>query len=660
MSSLSEDLKEFVPGLELIDLTHDNDSGDAIGEMEEVPVIIIDGVQAAADDVPTRYFQLEKVRTFAGAVLNVGDCAELADGHFLEVKRILDSYNAGLEVQLQGELYRRASDMNYMLLRRCNEVCRISRADEDDRAGLAGSNKSFSYPLSAVVALRRLIKTNQVWPACAPRSLWTDLPYLDTEDLKVRGPLVCRWEYVEIFDDHTKKNPSGAVLRRLHNSEASPGHGTAAAQLRKLWRGKLVSRISGNATEAGFKAKARSKRDGKLDVHIDLTLDEDEEPEEVTEVTVTEHYTRVNVNGRITKRTRPDSSITESYKRRVSSNKRRPAPPAQTNETSDNFTFTFGDLCAGAGGATCGAVQAGLKPSFALDLDPSACATYKWNNPNVAVEQRDITDFAAGRSAKWYHFVDVLHISFPCQPWSRAHTCQGKDDAKREALIWSVQAILQKYRPRIITLEEVDGLTEPRNIDVFRSLIHEFTQASYSVNWRTRLNCKDYGNAAERQRLFIIASGPGEPLPSFPKPTHGPGLKAFTSVRDALARSPNVIDLDMEAVIQRHHRPYDSGQPLKYTITTSTGIWDQHPDGKRGFSLQECALLQDFPTRYRFFGGRTSIRRQIGNAVPSCVAAAVFGEVVKTLTEHDARAAEEKTEPEVIDLESELEAMVID
>ncbi len=48
-----------------------------------------------------------------------------------------------------------------------------------------------------------------------------------------------------------------------------------------------------------------------------------------------------------------------------------------------------------------------------------------------------------------------------------------------------------------------------------------------------------------------------------------------------------------------------------------------HPTQDRMISLREAARLQSFPDRYRFFGSKSSIYKQIGNAVPPLLARAV-------------------------------------
>ncbi|MGA0201315.1 MAG: DNA cytosine methyltransferase [Prochlorotrichaceae cyanobacterium] len=60
----------------------------------------------------------------------------------------------------------------------------------------------------------------------------------------------------------------------------------------------------------------------------------------------------------------------------------------------------------------------------------------------------------------------------------------------------------------------------------------------------------------------------------------------------------------------------------KVAPTLTTGCTDvtrgrfAHPRDDRAITLREAALLQTFPSYYKFIGNRTAIATQLGNAVP--------------------------------------------
>lgn len=133
---------------------------------------------------------------------------------------------------------------------------------------------------------------------------------------------------------------------------------------------------------------------------------------------------------------------------------------------------------------------------------------------------------------------------------------------------------------------------------------------------------------------------PGQPLPNFAKPTHGkePGLLPFTTVNEVLAQVPADIKPHMaETVIRREGyemmMPSNGDRPLRGAITCNGGAKNLHPSGERSFNLQELSQLQGFPPDHGFVGSKTSILRQIGNAVPAGPASPYFKNIKNTVDE---------------------------
>ncbi|KAF9891351.1 hypothetical protein FE257_004206 [Aspergillus nanangensis] len=303
------------------------------------------------------------------------------------------------------------------------------------------------------------------------------------------------------------------------------------------------------------------------------------------------------------------------------------------NELKKLRQYTFGDAFCGAGGVSCGARTAGLHNQWAVDSSRHALATYRLNFQDTICEEGDIFHFLTND----YRFlkVDVTHGSPPCQTFSPAKTIETIRDDDNSACIFSCSNLIKSARPRVHTMEETSGLFD-RHRDTFYRVIQDFLELGYSVRWSV-INCMDYGVPQCRRRLIIIASGPGERLPKFPRPSHGfqPSLAPYTTINRMISNIPlGTPDHDVAAALSRevHHAPYDGNQQAR-TITTGGGDNNYHPSGLRGFTNREFACLQTFPLTFRF--GPREVRKQIGNAVPPVLAEALYREIVQSLQTTD-------------------------
>ncbi|KAK3708012.1 hypothetical protein LTR37_011705 [Vermiconidia calcicola] len=602
-----EEENDNVPNFAFEDLTEDDgdDGNEWLRELSQNEAREFQLRHTRSATAPPADTRAKSVTTPLDAVITVDVSVELIDGDFLYVKSIKRKADG---TYLKGILLRRNCKNKDLLPKKYNELCAILKtyADAEDPAI---DECLVTRPLDDVLTVRKIVFTNEPFPALSFRDASRDggkERYASWNEVQDTAILVCRWKHTEFCEGN--KVVSQTIMQ-LNEKECTTG--ISAGVLRKLWRG-------------------------------------DEEPSddddtEMLETTVVQKYRHVGRLGIYEKRT--DSVTTESIKFR-------PAKDRTTvNKKSELAHFTYGDVCTGAGGTARGADQAGLPLSFFLDSWSDACKTQKQNWRGVPVLHMDIYEFLTEFPDHAYLRVDVLHISFPCQPHSSAHTKDGKNDDANIAAGYSAIPILRKCKPRVVTLEQTSGIMTHNGGWHFRALVHQLTAVGYSV--RTKIvNCADYGNVQARKRLFIIASCPGETLPPFPKPTHGTGrgMKPLVTIRDIRNKLRNFeIEPHMRSSIPRDGKAYNDRGPLKQCITTSGGESNLHPKGKRTFNLQELACLAGFPPTHRFFGSEGSIKRQIGNAVPACVAKAIFEQIIKTMRQTDKEIAAWK--PECIELD---------
>ncbi len=167
--------------------------------------------------------------------------------------------------------------------------------------------------------------------------------------------------------------------------------------------------------------------------------------------------------------------------------------------------YTFGESFCGAGGTSRGAILAGLRVQWGFDFNLAACQSYALNFHGATVYSLSTDQFIRMLDPHDSLQVDVMHISPPCGYFSRAHTTPGKDDEANQAALLATGQLLDKAKPRVVTFEEVDGLTDNKHSDFFTALIRMFTTRDFSIRWKV-YNLASFGLSQERKRLLMIAS----------------------------------------------------------------------------------------------------------------------------------------------------------
>lgn len=309
-------------------------------------------------------------------------------------------------------------------------------------------------------------------------------------------------------------------------------------------------------------------------------------------------------------------------------------------EREQGQRYTVFDSFSGAGGVSRGAQMAGFKIQYAVDKANDVWDTYTTNFRRTKLYRMPLHEFIS--TARNTHIrVDVLHLSPPCQFFSPAHTREGAHDDENIFALFGGNQIIDKVRPRIITVEQTFGITHDKHLQYFRALIGDFTQFGYSVRWKIVRLCT-WGAAQDRKRLVIIAAAPGESLPTFPEATHSMtlhgdgGLKPLNTIRraiDDIRPGDDLHELD-DARRNGPRGPSYDPERLAGTITTG-GSELYYPDGTRDFTLREYASLQGFPKTHRFKGTKTSIKKQIGNAFPPNTVQVLYQHIEKWLLRED-------------------------
>ena len=323
------------------------------------------------------------------------------------------------------------------------------------------------------------------------------------------------------------------------------------------------------------------------------------------------------------------------------------------------------DCFSGAGGATRGFLNVGIRVVKGVDNDPGCRETYERNNSPAKFVCADIFDLSADDVVSGLKLRPSDHLLLagcaPCQPFSCLRKKRGA--SKGKSLLMQFARLVTEIRPEFVFVENVPGLQHVSGNSAFARFVIRLERLGYFYDHAV-INAMSYGVPQSRKRLILVASQ-SAPI-SLPEPTHGPERRhqPFVTVRATIADYPALAAGDTSEVVANHaamslsplnlkrigHTPKDGGDrrswPKRLWLnchrpkhTGHTDVygrmwWDRpapaltcrcvslsngrygHPTQDRALSLREAAALQTFPDDFTFFGSTPQSAHQIGNAVP--------------------------------------------
>lgn len=100
---------------------------------------------------------------------------------------------------------------------------------------------------------------------------------------------------------------------------------------------------------------------------------------------------------------------------------------------------------------------------------------------------------------------DYLHASPPCVSFSNQGKRLGASDEKNGSILWdALFKMIESTSPKFITIENVKGMLNKKNIDFYYEVVYKLIKLGYTVD-KVLLNSKDFGIPQNRERLFICA-----------------------------------------------------------------------------------------------------------------------------------------------------------
>ncbi len=339
-----------------------------------------------------------------------------------------------------------------------------------------------------------------------------------------------------------------------------------------------------------------------------------------------------------------------------------------------NKNYRVLDLFCGAGGFSEGFRKAGYEIVSGIDNDPFALETYSKNFPEAIAIKQDLSTESDQNSTFLRKLlrrkIDLIIGGPPCQGFSIAGK-RLKDDP-RNSLYRAYLRLLAYFKPTALVMENVPTILSIYDGIIARQIVDDFDKLGYKMSVFTLL-ASHYGVPQKRKRTFFVGIK-GKNNLSIPRVTT---INKPITTREALSDLPllngtaggdvlkyskppqnqyqkkmrekslhlynhwavehkeQTIDIirlvpdggnykDLPGHLQKTRKVniawtrMDSRKPC-FTIDAGHNH-HFHYKANRVPTVRECARIQSFPDRFRFYGNKTSQFKQVGNAVPPLLA----------------------------------------
>lgn len=346
------------------------------------------------------------------------------------------------------------------------------------------------------------------------------------------------------------------------------------------------------------------------------------------------------------------------------------------------------DLFAGVGGLSLGFEKKGFDVVLANEYDTSIATSYIANHKNTKMIVGDITSLDLEDTfGKLAGTIDVVIGGPPCQGFSQKGQRKTIHD-ERNYLFKYYVSVVELVNPKYFVMENVPNLLTAEG-GYFRREIEElFNKLGYSLEYGV-LNASDYGVPQNRRRAVIIGKLDGDapklPVPKRNKVTIWDAISDLAYLESGEGSEEQEYkypaESDYEKMLRKdssklfNHRatkhsplalerlaliPPNAGREVlpeeHLTKSIYSGTWTRmkkdeisvtittrfdtpssgkftHPFLNRAITVREAARIQSFPDDFHFVGNKGSQMKQVGNAVPPLLAAAIAEVIMNDIKE---------------------------
>jgi DNA (cytosine-5)-methyltransferase 1 len=297
------------------------------------------------------------------------------------------------------------------------------------------------------------------------------------------------------------------------------------------------------------------------------------------------------------------------------------------------------EICGGAGGQALGLERAGWTCTAIAEIEPNACNTLRVNRPAWKVLEGDIRHL----DGRPYAGAGLLAGGVPCTPFTVAGAQLGESDERH--LLPEMLRLAGEIMPAAVLIENVPGLATAKFAAVRAWMLSRLDELGYISQW-TVLQSADYGVPQLRPRFVFVAfrgdtgaagrfvwpevvprtATVGSRLADLMGSRGWPGARAWADGAQEVA--PTLVGGSWK------HGGADVGPTRAKAAWRDLGVdgmgiadLPPGPDFPAGampkLTVRAGARLQGFPDTWQITGRKTTAWRQVGNAFPPPVAAAV-------------------------------------
>jgi DNA (cytosine-5)-methyltransferase 1 len=337
--------------------------------------------------------------------------------------------------------------------------------------------------------------------------------------------------------------------------------------------------------------------------------------------------------------------------------------------------FTKGELFCGPGGLSYGAKMAGftgpdgkeyrVEHGWANDFHQDTCDTFV---RNICPDNADSVKFGDVRNLDITKLekINAFAFGFPCNDFSIVGESKGLEGEYGPLYTYGIK-VLKHFEPDWFMAENVGGLESANEGKAFIQILRAMEECGYNLTPH-KYRFEQYGLPQSRHRIIIVGIHKRHnkyfkvPKAPFPNSTEWKTAKEaleqppipanalnhdFTNHDKKVVKMLEIIkpgdnawaeyipeELQLNVKKTRMSNIYRRLKPdaPSYTVTGSGGGGTHmyHYSEPRALTNRERARLQTFPDSYEFIGGKESVRRQIGMAVPPEGAKVIVEAILKT------------------------------